>query len=150
MQKEMPPSCLKTTLHFLLVISYTHTHPFDGPLSRTTRVTGTRKVEPIWILLKQETESGSGTSWAICKSAPSSRQITTPASHHSVFYRPDAHPATQLLGCKLIKANKFCTAITFSTSMTWWRQTWMVTETSAYAVAIRSEVQRLLAGCDKH
>ena len=25
-----------------------------------------------------------------------------------------------------------------------------VTETSAYAVAIRSEVQRLLAGCDKH
>jgi len=24
-----------------------------------------------------------------------SRQITTPASHHSVFYRPDALPATQ-------------------------------------------------------
>jgi len=26
----------------------------------------------------------------ICKYAPRSRQITTPASHHSVFYRPDA------------------------------------------------------------
>ena len=26
---------------------------------------------------------------------PYSRQITTPASHHSVFYRPDALPATQ-------------------------------------------------------
>ena len=56
---------------------------------------GTREGEPIWILLKQETVSGSGISWAICKSAPRSRQITTPAPHHSVFYRPDALPATQ-------------------------------------------------------
>ena len=31
---------------------------------------GTRKVKPIWILLKQETVSGSGISWTICKSAP--------------------------------------------------------------------------------
>jgi len=29
--------------------------------------------------------SGSGISWAMCKSAPRSRQITTPAPHHSVF-----------------------------------------------------------------
>ena len=29
--------------------------------------------------------SGSGISWAICKSAPCSRQITMPAPHHSVF-----------------------------------------------------------------
>ena len=52
-----------------------------------------RKVKPIWILLKQETVSGSGISWAICKSAPHSRQMQHP--HHSVFYRPDALPATQ-------------------------------------------------------
>ena len=56
---------------------------------------GTRKEKPIWILLKQETVSGSGIRWAICKSAPRSRQITMPAPHHSVFYRPDALPATQ-------------------------------------------------------
>jgi len=55
---------------------------------------GTRKVKPIWILLKQETVSGSGISWAVCKSAPRCRQITMPAPHHSVFYRPDALPAT--------------------------------------------------------
>ena len=54
------------------------------------RWAGTRKVKPVWILQKQETVSGSGISWAICKSAPRSRQITTPAPHHSVFYRPDA------------------------------------------------------------
>jgi len=29
--------------------------------------------------------SGSGISWVVCKSAPRSRQITTPASRHSVF-----------------------------------------------------------------
>jgi len=46
---------------------------------------GTRKAKTIWILLKQETVSGSGISWAICKSAPHSRQITTPAPHRSVF-----------------------------------------------------------------
>jgi len=39
--------------------------------------------------------SGSGISGAICKSAPCSRQITTPAPHHSVFYRPDALSAAQ-------------------------------------------------------
>jgi len=51
---------------------------------------GYQKIKPIWILLKQETVSGSGISWAICKSAPRSWQITMPAPHHSVFYKPDA------------------------------------------------------------
>ena len=46
---------------------------------------GTRKVKPIWILLKQETVSGSGISWTICKSAPRSRQTTTPAPHQCFF-----------------------------------------------------------------
>jgi len=53
----------------------------------------TRKAKPNRILLKQETVSG--ISWAICKSAPHSRQITMPAPHHSVFYRPDALPVAQ-------------------------------------------------------
>ena len=64
--------------------SITHT-PFNGPFSRTTQVSRYQKGKPIWILLKQETVSGSGISWAICKSAPRSRQITTPVPHHSVF-----------------------------------------------------------------
>ena len=59
------------------------------------RWAGTRKVKTTRILLKQETVSGSGISWAVCKSAPRSRQITTPAPHHSVFYRPDALRAAQ-------------------------------------------------------
>jgi len=47
------------------------------------RWASTRKVKPIWILLKQETVSG--ISWAICKSAPCSRKITTLTPHHSTF-----------------------------------------------------------------
>ena len=49
--------------------------------------------------------SGSGISWAICKSEPRSRQITTPAPHHSVFYRPDAQPAASnqnTRACKIV------------------------------------------------
>jgi len=76
----------------------THTHTFNGPFSGTTQVSRYQKgktKKPIWILLKQETASGSGISWAVCKSAPRSRHITMPAPHHSVFYRPDALSATQ-------------------------------------------------------
>ena len=46
---------------------------------------GTRKVQPIWILLKQESVGGSGISCAICKSATHPRQIPVPAPHHSIF-----------------------------------------------------------------
>ena len=73
----------------------THTHAFSGPLSRTTRVSRHQKGKPMWIFVKQETESGSGINWAICKPAHRSRQITTTAPHRSVFYRPDALPVAQ-------------------------------------------------------
>ena len=64
---------------------------------------GTRNVKPIWILLKQETVSGSGISWAICKSAPCFRQITTPATHHSWFFTgrmPSCHPTNSVKALK--------------------------------------------------
>ena len=70
---------------------HTHTHTRLMALCLgLPRWAGTRKVKPIWILLKQETVSGSGISWAICKSANRFRQITMPAPHRSVFYRPNA------------------------------------------------------------
>jgi len=73
-----------------------HTHMQTGMEAyRHTHLTALFPGLPIWILLKQETVIGSSISWAICKSAPRSRQITMPAPHHSIFYRPDALPATQ-------------------------------------------------------
>jgi len=57
-------------------VKHTHMHPFNSPFSGTSgglpRWASTRKVEPIWILLKKDTVSGSGISWAVCKSAPCS------------------------------------------------------------------------------
>jgi len=82
----------------------THTHTFNGPFPGLPGSAGTRKVKPIWILLKQQTVSGSGISWAVCKSAYRSREIATPAPHHSVFYRPDALPAAQPTASKALKA----------------------------------------------
>jgi len=68
--------------------THTHTHTrLTALFPGLPRWAGTRKVKPISISLKQETVSGSGISWAICKSAPRSRQITTPAPHH--FLRPN-------------------------------------------------------------
>ena len=85
-------------LALLAVLAHTHTHTH-------TRLTalcpglpgwaGTRKVQSIWILLKQETVGGSRISWAMCKSSPRSRQITMPTPHCSDFYRPDALPDAQ-------------------------------------------------------
>ena len=72
----------------------THTR-LTALFSGTTQVSRYRKVIPIWILLKQETLSGSGISWAIRKSATRSTQITTPAPPPLSFYRPDALPDTQ-------------------------------------------------------
>ena len=70
-----------------MTIIHTHTHPFNGPFSQTTQVSRYQKgKKPIWILLKQVTVSGSGISWAICKSASRSRQITMPVPHHSSFF----------------------------------------------------------------
>jgi len=80
--------CIKWWPYYYLThSSHTHTHArarthtFNGPFSRTTG----SNVKPIWLLLKQETVSGSGISWAMCKSASRSRQITMPVPHHSFF-----------------------------------------------------------------
>jgi len=72
--------------------TYTHTHPFNGPLSGTTRVSRYRKGKTN---LDFTEATDSEWQWAICKSAPRSRQITMPAPHHSLFYKPDALPAGQ-------------------------------------------------------
>ena len=82
-------SCLNACRHWTAFISatyallqslsnsYTHTHTHLTALfPGLPRWAGTRKVKPVWILLMQETVSGSGISWAVCKSASRSRQIT--------------------------------------------------------------------------
>jgi len=78
----------------ITTISDTHIH-LTALCPGQPRWALTRKVKPIWILLKQETVIGSGISCLICKSAPYSRQITTQAYHYSVFDQLDAISAAQ-------------------------------------------------------
>ena len=67
------------------------------------RWAGTRKVKPVWILLKQETVSGSDISWAICKSAPRSRQ---PCQHPTTLFLqagcPSCRPTNSVKALKAI------------------------------------------------
>ena len=51
--------------------------------------------------------SGIGISWAICKYAPQSRQLTMPASHHSVFLQAGclSAPATELSSAPTMHKN---------------------------------------------
>ena len=70
----MPLSTSSYCIYFISLqmykeLQHTHTHPFNGPFSGTTRVGRYQKGKPIWILLKQEIVSGSS---IICKSAPRS------------------------------------------------------------------------------
>ena len=54
-------------------------HPFNGPLSGTTRTKGTRKVKPIWIFLKQETVASAGP-YASLHLTPDNHASTPPLS----------------------------------------------------------------------
>jgi len=92
----------------------THTHAHAHAHTHTRlmalypglpRSASTRKAKPIWILLEQETVSGSGISWAICKSAPHSRQITTPAHHYSSFLQAGCPSCHLTNSVKALKAN---------------------------------------------
>jgi len=87
--RELRPNNLVYCIQYYDHSIHTHTH-LTAPCPRLPRWAGTRKVKPVWISLKQETLSGSGTSWAVCKCAPCSREIIMPAPHHSVFHTPDA------------------------------------------------------------
>ena len=75
--------------------THTHTHPFNGPFSGTTRVGRYQKGKTNLDFTEARDSEWQWHQLGICKSAPRSRQITMPASHHSVFYRPDALPAAQ-------------------------------------------------------
>jgi len=62
-----------------LNLTHTHTHTrLTALFPGLPRWAGTRKAKPIRILLKQETVSGSGFSWAICTSLQIDKHASTP------------------------------------------------------------------------
>ena len=65
----------------------THTHPFNGPFSGTTQVGRYQKGKTNLDFTEQETVSGSGICWAICKSAPRCRLVAWHSGRTSVSGR---------------------------------------------------------------
>jgi len=60
------------------------------------RWAGTRKVKPTWILLKQETVSDSGSSWAVvCTSLQTDNHVSTPPLSFFTGWIPFLPPSQQ-------------------------------------------------------
>ena len=80
--------------------NYNHlTASFPGQPVRA----GTRKVKPIWILLKQETVSGSGISWAImqvCTSLQTDNRASTPPLSFLQAGCPSCRPTNSVKALK--------------------------------------------------
>ena len=74
-------------------VRMTHTH---------TRRAGTRKVKPIWILLKQGTVIGSGISWAmqICTSLQTDNHASTPPLSFLQAGCPSCRPTNSVKALK--------------------------------------------------
>jgi len=70
-------------------------HPFNGPLSGTTWVSRYQKSKTNLDLLEQDTISGSGISWTICKSAPHLRHASIPLLSTSVLQTANCHSPNQ-------------------------------------------------------
>jgi len=94
-----------------------HTHPFNGPLSGTIRSAGTRKVKPIWILLKQESE------WQwhqlghmqVCNSFHTDNHASTPPLNFLQAGCPSCHPTNSVKALKAKKIYCYNSFIIFTT-----------------------------------
>jgi len=93
MTEKHPDSSTKSYIHSILQIHYTH--PFNGPLSRTTRVSRYQKGKTNLDLTEAR---DSGWQWhqlgyvQVCTSLQTDNHASTPQIS---FYRPDALPAAQ-------------------------------------------------------
>ena len=121
---------LANKLQKLQVLNSTHTH---------TRLTalflglpmwaGTRKVKPIWLLLNQETVSGSDISWAVCTLLQTDNHASTPPATTQFFtgrmpFLPpnQQHHSTECNALKALKFNATVKLHTKSVSMIWYWQ----------------------------
>ena len=81
-------NCYRTHTH-------THTHPLNGPLSGTTRVSQYEKGKTNLDFTEARDSEWQWHQLGHMQVCTSLQTHTTPAPHHSVFYRPDALPAAQ-------------------------------------------------------
>jgi len=79
------PAILPHVHRFKKFFSPAHTHPFNSPLSETTQVSRYQKGKTRLDFTEARDSEWQWHQLGMCKSAPRSRQITTPTPHHSFF-----------------------------------------------------------------
>jgi len=75
--------------------TYTHTHPFNGPLSGTTWLSRYQKSKTNLDFTEARDSEWQWNPLGHMQICTSHQTDNTPAPHRSVFYRPDALPAAQ-------------------------------------------------------
>jgi len=112
--------------HTVLIHTHTHTHTHKRSTALCPGLpgwAGTRKVKPIWTLPKQETVSGSGISWAVCKSLQRDSHASTPPLSFLQAEFPSCRPTNSVKALKaliihiikeIMRSSKFCTSNTHS------------------------------------
>ena len=95
--------------HRKYVDTHTHTHTHTHLTTPCPGLPGwacTRKVKPIWIILDQETVSGSGISWAICVSTSlqTDNHASTPLLSFLQAGCPSCRPTNSV---KALKGSKY-------------------------------------------
>jgi len=85
--------------------THARTHPFNGPFSGTTRVSRYQKGKTNLDFTEARDSEWQWHQLAICKSAPCSRQITTPAPHRSVFLQAGCPSCRPTNSVKALKGN---------------------------------------------
>jgi len=77
-------------------MKHTHTHPFNGPFSRTTRVGRYQKGKTnLDFTEARDSEWHQLGHMQVCNSLQTDNHASTPPVTTQVFYRPDALPAAQ-------------------------------------------------------
>ena len=83
-----------------------HTHPFNGPLSGTTQVNRYQKGKTSLDFTEARHSEWQWHQLGHMKCAPRSRQITTPAAHHSVFSQAGCPSCCPTNSIKALKAQQ--------------------------------------------
>ena len=90
-------------LHIQVTLNFYYYTRFSRPFSGTTQVSWYQKGKTNLDFTEGRDSESSGISWAVCKSAPCSGQVTMPTPHHPVFLQaecPSCHSTNSIIALK--------------------------------------------------
>ena len=99
-QRTVPPTVLSMTRSHTAAPDDTKTHPFNGQLCGTTRVSRYQKGKPIWILLKQQWQWHQLGHMQVCTSLQTDNHASTSPLSFLQARCPSCHPTNSAKALK--------------------------------------------------